>query len=75
LICADEGIHLRHLGFQFIAVTLDETPGDDETLRATFGFKPRRFENRVNRFLARRINEAASVDDKRIRFLACVVIS
>src|ERR1051325_953585 len=66
LISADEGVDLRHLCAQLLAIALDEATGDDEALGPSLGLQPRRFQNSVDRFLLGRLDEAAGIDDHRV---------
>src|SRR6185503_6543823 len=61
LVRADERIDLGHLRLQFVAITLDETPGDNQSLRVTLGLQTRCFEDRIDRFLFGGIDKAARV--------------
>ena len=63
---ADERIDFRHLRFQFIAITFDQTTGDNQSRRFAVSLQPRRFENRVDRFLLGRVDKATGVDDDRV---------
>src|SRR5690349_4340985 len=61
LVRADERIDFGHLRLQFVAITLDQTTGYNQALGLAFRLKTRRFENRVDRFLLRRVDKAARV--------------
>src|SRR5688572_7574358 len=68
---ADERVDLRHLCFQFVAITLDQTTGYDQALRIAAVFHPGSFKYGVNRFLFCGINKPARVYDQSVRFV-CV---
>jgi hypothetical protein len=68
---ADECVDFRYLGFQLIAVTFDQTARDDQSLCLSVCLELSGFENRVDRFLLCRIDEATRVDDDRLR-VGCI---
>src|SRR5205085_11374189 len=60
---AKDRIDLRHLLEDLGAVTLGETAGDDQGAAATVALQLRQLQDRVDRLLARAIDERARVDD------------
>jgi hypothetical protein len=68
LVNTHEGVHLRQELGQFVAKPLWETAGDDQTLTPVLRLAQcRRFQNRINALLLRRINERAGVHDHHVR--------
>ena len=47
---ADEGVNFGHLRFQLVAITLDQTTGNDQAGSFTISLQSGRFENCFNRF-------------------------
>ncbi len=59
---AEKQIDLRNLLLQFLLVSLNETTDRDDRLHAAL-LQFRGFEHRVDRFLLRRVDEAAGIDE------------
>src|ERR1043166_100914 len=67
---ADEGVNLRHLSFQFIAISLNQTTGNNQPPGLSFCFQARCFENCFNRFLLGRLNKTTCVNHNGIGLLS-----
>src|SRR5579863_7083504 len=61
---ADDGVDLRNVFADLVAIALDEAAGDDELARGAGGFVARHLEDGVDRLLPGRVDEAAGVDDE-----------
>jgi hypothetical protein len=61
---ADDGVDFRDVSPDLVAIALDEAPGDDEFFGAAGGFEASHFEDGVDGFLFRGVNEGAGVDDE-----------
>ena len=67
LVDADAGVYFRYLAPKLFAISFYETARDDQPFEIAGLFELGHLKNRVNRFLARRIDEAARVDDQHVR--------
>ena len=63
VIQADEGIHLRQFSAQLLRVTLHHAPGHHQTAAGAGLFQLSHFQDGVDGFLARGVDEAAGVHD------------
>ncbi len=64
---ADDGVYFRNLLADFAAVALGQASGDDQSLGAAEFLVFGHFQNGVDGFLLRRLDEAARIDDKDVR--------
>ena len=62
LVESDERVDLGKLPAQFLGVPLDEAPGDDDAAHRARALERRRLEDRLDRLLARVLDERARVD-------------
>src|SRR6185369_12350732 len=74
---ADESVDIGEFLHQIVAITLDQTAGNDDARRFAVAFQAGGLEYRVNRFLFCGFDEPAGVDHNRIRFvgIACDLIA
>jgi hypothetical protein len=70
-IRADKRVNFRQFLQKIVAVTLDQTTGDDDALRYAVRFRAGRFENRFDRFGFRRFDKTASVSQRRFPLPRC----
>ena len=63
---AEHGVDLRDLGTQLVAVALGKAPGHDQAAARAVFLVPRHLQDRINRFLFRRVDEGAGVDDEHV---------
>ncbi len=63
---ADKRIDLGQLLHQVVAITFDQTTGDDDACGIALGFPASCFEDRVNRFLFCGFDEATRIHDDRV---------
>ena len=61
---ADDGVHLGNVLPNLVAVALDQAAGDDQLFGRAGGFVAGHLQNRIDRLLLGRVDEAAGVDDE-----------
>ena len=65
---AEHRVDLRNLRLQLVAIALAEAAGHDQPLAGAGLLELRELENGVDRFLFRRIDERAGIDDEDVGF-------
>src|SRR5207245_219334 len=69
---AQDGVDLRHLALDLEAVALRETAGDDQRRAASALLELGQLQDRVDRFLARAVDEGARVDAESVGILGAL---
>jgi len=64
---SEDGVDFGNFLPELVAVALCKTTGHDEPLTVALRLVPRHLEDRVDRFLLRRVDESAGIDDDDVR--------
>ena len=63
LIGTEDEVDFRNLFLDFVAIAFRQATGHDEFLAVALGLQPGHFQNRIDGFLFRAIDETARIDD------------